>query len=73
MARQRICMNGGIPWFEGKSTTDFGPYPPTTTEQALYGCMNDWFTGDWTNDGSVGGDTYVNRLKTILADKPWPH
>jgi autotransporter family porin len=69
MARQRICMDGGIPWFASLETTDWGKYPPSDTDAALYGCMNAWYSGSWVNDSN----NYVNNLKTILAAKSWPH
>jgi autotransporter family porin len=68
MARQRICMEGGIPWFVGSNTTDWGSYPPASTDNALYGCMNAWFSGQWVNDAN----SYVMNLKMILANRPWP-
>jgi autotransporter family porin len=69
MARQRICMDGGIPWFANADTTDWGAYPPSTTDDALYGCMNSWFSGGWVNDAN----NYVAHLKSILAARSWPH
>ena len=68
MARQRICMDGGIPWFQGKTTTDWGAYPASNTNDALYGCMNAWYSGQWVNDSN----SYVQNLKSILAGRPWP-
>ena len=70
MARQRTCMNGDISWLYGQTSTDWGTYPPSTTDGALYGCMGQWFSGGWGDSGAVN---YVQQLKTILANRSWPH
>src|SRR5262249_34409137 len=68
MARQRICMEGGIPWFSGANTTDSGAYPPATAHDALWGCMNACYSAQWPNDAN----TYVPNLRSTLTSRPWP-
>jgi hypothetical protein len=64
-------MNGDISWLIGSGTNPtYGKYPPTDTDTALYGCMGHWFSGDWGGSGAVN---YVTTLKSILANKGWPH
>ncbi len=70
MARQRTCMNGDISWLNGQTSADWGTYPPSTTDGALYGCMGQWFSGGWGDSGAVN---YVQQLRTILANRSWPH
>jgi hypothetical protein len=64
MARQRACMNGEIPWLS-KTAAD---YPPTNTDDALWGCIGQWSGGDFD-----ANNVHVQRVKQVLVDKPYPH
>jgi autotransporter family porin len=66
----RACMNGDQSYLTTTTNTAFGPYPPTTTDNALWGCIGRHFSGAWGDSGAVD---YVNRVKSILANKGWPH
>jgi hypothetical protein len=74
MAAERSCMNGDISWLHGTNggagsgSLDFGAYPPTSTDTALYGCMGHWYSGSWNDSNSLG---YVTQLQRLLAEKEW--
>lgn len=65
----RSCMNGDQEYLVGSQSNAFGSYPPTTTSNAVWGCLGRWYSGDW---GSQGAVDYVNRVKAVLAAKGWP-
>jgi autotransporter family porin len=69
-ARQRTCMNGGVPWYVGSAAADWGAYPPTETSSALYGCIDAWISGGWNSDANSSG--YVANLMQVIATHPWP-
>jgi hypothetical protein len=53
-AEMRGCYDGDSTYL-GKTAGD------------LWGCIQDWYSGDW----QPGGGAYANRVKGFLASKPW--
>jgi autotransporter family porin len=66
----RACMNGDQSYLDTQTSGPFGVYPPTSTDDALWGCVGRWFSGAWGDSGAVD---YVSRVKSILANQGWPH
>jgi hypothetical protein len=63
MAYQRACMNGDILYLVGQNG-----YPSTDTDTMLWGCMGQWFSGNWLD---AGAQNYISDVQSILASKPW--
>lgn len=43
-------------------------YPDGTTDQMLWGCMGDWYSGSWFTPGAL---RYIASVKALLVQKPW--
>jgi hypothetical protein len=62
-------MNGDITYLADQTPTgDYPRYPRGTTDQMLWGCMGDWFSGAWYDAGAVH---YIAEVKQDLADRTW--
>lgn len=69
LAYQRACMNGDISYLRRQIPAGGYPtYPNGTTDQMLWGCMGDWFSGSWCDAGAL---RYIAELKSDLADRTW--
>lgn len=66
----RACMNGDQSYLKTSTKTVFGSYPPTTTDDALWGCVGRHFSGSW---GDSGAAAYVEKVKGIVEKQGWPH
>jgi len=64
---QRACMNGDINYLSQRIPSPGYPqYPNGTTDEMLWGCIGDWFSGDWYDDGAV---EYIAKVKPLLAGR----
>ena len=69
LAYQRACMNGDIHYLADQTPAgDYPRYPNGTTDQMLWGCMGDWFSGSWYDAGAIH---YIAEVKQDLADRTW--
>jgi Bacterial Ig domain len=69
MAYQRACMNGDISYLSSDTPTSGYPtYPNGTTDQILWGCIGDWYSGDWYDSGAL---SYIAQVQQYYASKPW--
>jgi hypothetical protein len=71
LAYQRACMNGDINYLPRRLPPPGYPiYPNGTTEQMMWGCMGDWFSGSWYDAGAL---KYIAEVKSHLAGQDWEH
>jgi hypothetical protein len=71
LAYQRACMNGDINYLPRRIPPAGYPiYPNGTTDQMLWGCMGDWFSGSWFDPGAI---KYIAEVKSDLATQAWFH
>jgi hypothetical protein len=69
LAYQRACMNGDIAYLAQQNPMGGYPrYPNGTTDQMLWGCMGDWYSGAWLDEGALG---YIASVKAALANRTW--
>lgn len=69
LAYQRACMNGDINYLSQRVPAPGYPqYPNGTTDEMLWGCMGDWFSGGWYDDGAL---KYIAEVKSLLVRKVW--
>ncbi len=69
LAYQRACMNGDVSYLGQQTPLDDNPrYPYGDINQMLWGCMGDWYSGNWFDHGAVG---YISSVKAALADRTW--
>ena len=69
LAYQRACMNGDVHYLGDQAPAGAYPrYPGGTTDQMLWGCMGDWFSGSWYDAGAL---KYIAEVKEDLAERPW--
>lgn len=69
LAYQRACMNGDIAYLAQQTPLGDNPrYPNGNTDQMLWGCMGDWYTGSWYDAGAL---RYIAEVKATLAERTW--
>jgi hypothetical protein len=69
LAYQRLCMNGDINYLARRVPAPGNPvYPGGTSDQMLWGCMGDWFSGGWFDPGAL---RYIAEVKSDLANQVW--
>ena len=69
MAYQRACMNGDINYLASDSPTSGYPaYPKGSAQQMLWGCVGDWYSGDWYDSGALN---YISEVQQNYSSKPW--
>jgi hypothetical protein len=69
MAYQRACMNGDISYLADQAPTSGYPtYPNGTATQMLWGCMGDWYSGNWYDSGAL---QYISQIQDYVASQPW--
>ncbi len=64
LAYQRACFEGKINYLTQRSSN----YPNGDTNNMLWGCVDQWFTGTWWNGSD---DAYITETKTEMSGKPW--
>lgn len=68
-AVQRACMNGDIGYLSGDTPSPGYPtYPNGTSDQMLWGCIGEWFSGGWYDSGAL---SYISWIKTQLSEQQW--
>jgi Bacterial Ig domain len=68
-AHVRACMNGDDLQLASQTPSSGLPtYPNGTTDQMLWGCVGQWFSGDWYDSGAL---TYIGHVQAFLASMPW--
>jgi hypothetical protein len=69
-AYERACMNGDISYLGQRTpVAGYPAYTQGTTDQMMWGCMGDWFSGGWYDSGALN---YINTIQSYLANRPWP-
>jgi hypothetical protein len=69
LAYQRACMEGGNEWLrQDIPLPGFPAYPKGSQEQMLWGCVGDWFSGEWYDANAL---TYIKRVRAELANRGW--
>jgi O-antigen ligase len=69
LSYQRACMNGDINYLSRRIPPPGYPlYPDGTTDQMLWGCMGDWYSGSWFSPGAL---RYIASVKALLVQEPW--
>ncbi len=69
LAYQRACMNGDINYLAQQTPDGDHPrYPYGNVDQMLWGCMGDWYSGNWYDAGAI---RYVAEVKEALAGRKW--
>jgi hypothetical protein len=68
-AYRRACMNGDISYLVGQLNPATGnAYPNSNTNEMLWGCIGQWYSGAWYDSGA---NTYISHVQSYLASKPW--
>jgi hypothetical protein len=68
-AIQRACMNGDIGYLAGDTPSPGYPsYPNGTSDQMLWGCIGEWYSGGWYDSGALN---YISWIKTQLSEQQW--
>jgi len=71
LAYQRACMNGDISYLPQEiPALGYPRYPNGDTDEMLWGCMGDWFSGDWYDSGAL---KYIAEVKSLLVREGWLH
>jgi hypothetical protein len=66
---QRACFEGKIKWLrEDVPQPGYPTYPNGSEDQMLWGCVGDWYSGDWYDPGAI---TYIQRVRDELAKRGW--
>ncbi|MGO9061521.1 MAG: hypothetical protein ACLQU2_29720 [Candidatus Binataceae bacterium] len=69
LAYQRACMDGSIAYLNQETpTAGYATYANATGDERLWGCVGDWFSGNWYDSAAV---TYIQEVQGYLATKPW--
>ncbi len=69
LAYQRACMEGKIEWLlHDVPQPGFPAYPHGSADQMLWGCVGDWFSGEWYDSKSL---TYIQRVHEELGKRGW--
>ena len=69
MAYQRACMNGDISYLANDTPTSGYPvYKQGSAQQMLWGCIGDWYSGDWYDSGAL---SYISQVEQYYSSKPW--
>jgi hypothetical protein len=69
LAYQRACMEGGNEWLrKDVPLPGFPSYPNGSGEQMLWGCVGDWYSGEWYDAKAL---TYIQRVREELAKRGW--
>jgi hypothetical protein len=69
LAYQRACMNGSITYLNDDiPTAGYPTYAAATGDTRLWGCIGDWYSGDWYDSGAI---SYIADVQNNLSTKPW--
>ncbi len=65
----RACMNGHIRYLAGRVNPATGnAYPNNNTDEMLWGCIGQWYSGGWYDSGA---QRYISHVRDFLAQKSW--
>jgi Bacterial Ig domain len=68
-AHLRACMNGDdAPLASDVPSPGYPTYPNGTTDQMLWGCVGEWFSGHWYDSGAL---TYISHVQSLLSSRQW--
>jgi hypothetical protein len=69
LAYQRACMDGSIGYLNQQTpTAGYPTYANATGAARLWGCIGDWFSGNWYDSGAI---SYIHEVQAYLSTKPW--
>jgi hypothetical protein len=69
LAYQRACMNGDINYLPHRiPPAGYPVYPNGSTDEMLWGCMGDWFSGSWFDPGAR---KYIAEVKSDMSTQAW--
>ena len=65
LAYQRACMDGSIAYLNQETpTAGYATYANATGDERLWGCVGDWFSGNWYDSAAV---TYIQEVQGYLS------
>ena len=68
-AYHRACVNGDVHYLSERTPIPpYPPYPTSDPEAASWGCIGQWFSGGWYDQGALN---YIGEVKQNLAARPW--
>jgi len=59
---QRACMNGDVAGLGGGYPGDSG------TDNRFWGCMGEWYSGNWNDSGA---QNYISLVQQLMNSQPW--
>ena len=69
LAYQRACMEGKVEWLRHDvPQPGFPTYPNGSAAQMLWGCVGDWYSGDWYDSKAL---EYIQRVREELGKRGW--
>ncbi|HLX37854.1 MAG TPA: hypothetical protein VKR29_08630 [Candidatus Binataceae bacterium] len=68
-AYHRACVNGDVHYLSERTPLPpYPPYPAFDPDAAAWGCIGNWFSGGWYDQGALH---YIGEVKQDLAARPW--
>jgi hypothetical protein len=72
-AFQRACMDGKIAgYMQGQGSSEYAAYTNPTnaanTDYMFWGCMGEWYSGDWYDSGA---QSYISQVQQALSARAW--
>ena len=69
LAYQRACMDGSIGYLnQDTPKAGYPTYANATGNTRLWGCVGDWYSGNWYDSGAI---SYIQTVQGYLSSKPW--
>ena len=69
LAYQRACMDGSIGYLnQDNPRGGHATYANATGDERLWGCVGDWYSGDWYDSGAI---SYIRKVQGDLSTEPW--
>lgn len=63
LAYQRACFDGKIGYLLGSNG-----YPSNDSGTMLWGCVGQWYSGQWYDSGA---QSYISQVKTLMDSRVW--
>jgi len=63
LAYQRACFDGKLGYLQGSNG-----YPSSDSGTALWGCVGQWYSGQWYDSAA---QTYISQVKTLMDNRVW--
>ncbi len=72
-AFQRACMDGKIAgYMQGQGSSEYAAYTnpanAANTDYMFWGCMGEWYSGDWYDSGA---QSYISQVQQALSTQAW--